>query len=526
MAEYRRVPVEGNPFEGLDRPLMTPGAAAMGILPPSGPEMRPYVPTLRDRLAAWMMGNAPSTGRTKAVEGLMGSRGTGTTGMGLVDLTPAAVPLAYDEAAPGQGAVAMGMAMAPPLKAAKPLKAVKALPTTFWRGQNPGDVRRISTGNSSWDSHLFMADNPDAAKMYGNQLTQYQAAPDAKILREGTKEFVSIAGKWRKNENMLQYAARAAEAAKSAGYDAVWFKRQGDIGTAVFNPAKFPEVAPGVPALPTQPSIKAFHGSPHSFDRFSMDKIGTGEGAQAYGHGLYFAENEGVARSYREQLAGDGFLTGKGEVFDPSKLEHLNVRNAVRNNGPDLDATIARGEELLKTSNEQTRPMLERDLLKLKELKAQGGITPNKGQMYEVRINADPEHFLDWDKPLSQQSPAVQESLKQLWGNSYDRRMNDIYNSHGQDLAAKTMDPVNGRTYIKELNEAGIPGIRYLDQGSRGKGEGSSNFVVFNDKLIEILRKYGIAGLAALPPAIQEMARARLTPVEGNPFEGASGKTQ
>ena len=35
--------------------------------------------------------------------------------------------------------------------------------------------------------------------------------------------------------------------------------------------------------------ITAYHGSPHTFDKFSMDKIGTGEGAQAYGHGLYFA---------------------------------------------------------------------------------------------------------------------------------------------------------------------------------------------------------------------------------------------
>ena len=54
--------------------------------------------------------------------------------------------------------------------------------------------------------------------------------------------------------------------------------------------------------------IKAYHGSPHSFDQFSMDKIGTGEGAQAYGHGLYFAENEGVATGYRNQLSSpDGF---------------------------------------------------------------------------------------------------------------------------------------------------------------------------------------------------------------------------
>jgi hypothetical protein len=46
--------------------------------------------------------------------------------------------------------------------------------------------------------------------------------------------------------------------------------------------------------------IKAFHGSPHDFDKFDMSKIGTGEGAQAYGHGHVFcAQREGVERSYR-----------------------------------------------------------------------------------------------------------------------------------------------------------------------------------------------------------------------------------
>ena len=46
-------------------------------------------------------------------------------------------------------------------------------------------------------------------------------------------------------------------------------------------------------------AIKAYHGTPHSFDKFDMSKIGTGEGAQAYGHGLYFAESPDVADEYR-----------------------------------------------------------------------------------------------------------------------------------------------------------------------------------------------------------------------------------
>ena len=51
--------------------------------------------------------------------------------------------------------------------------------------------------------------------------------------------------------------------------------------------------------LTTPAGIRAYHGSPHDFDRFDISKIGTGEGGQAYGHGLYFAEAEPTALSYR-----------------------------------------------------------------------------------------------------------------------------------------------------------------------------------------------------------------------------------
>ena len=63
-----------------------------------------------------------------------------------------------------------------------------------------------------------------------------------------------------------------------------------------------------------QKVIKAYHGSPHDFERFSMDKIGTGEGAQAYGHGLYFADQPAVAQSYRDALSAAGF--SDVEVFE------------------------------------------------------------------------------------------------------------------------------------------------------------------------------------------------------------------
>jgi hypothetical protein len=52
---------------------------------------------------------------------------------------------------------------------------------------------------------------------------------------------------------------------------------------------------PQMPDEAARQGIRAYHGSPHSFDKFSTSQIGTGEGAQAYGRGLYFAEREKTA---------------------------------------------------------------------------------------------------------------------------------------------------------------------------------------------------------------------------------------
>jgi len=114
------------------------------------------------------------------------------------------------------------------------------------------------------------------------------------------------------------------------------------------------------------------------------------------------------------------------------------------------------------------------------------------GSMYEVNLHADPEAFLNWDKPLGEQGQPVLGALKNAgWAvdKMGDRPGNEIIRQYEQAAPPQYAS--------KKLNEAGIPGIRYLDQGSRGTGEGTSNYVMFDDKLIEILRKYGLAGLTA-----------------------------
>lgn len=60
----------------------------------------------------------------------------------------------------------------------------------------------------------------------------------------------------------------------------------------------------------------AYHGTPHRFDKFSLDAIGTGEGAQVYGWGLYFAGNKEVAEWYRDSLT-----NARAQMVDNSRLE-------------------------------------------------------------------------------------------------------------------------------------------------------------------------------------------------------------
>jgi hypothetical protein len=240
--------------------------------------------------------------------------------------------------------------------------------------------------------------------------------------------------------------------------------------------------------------IKAYHGSPHSFDKFSMDKIGTGHGAQAYGHGLNFADNEDVARRYREILSFGAKIDGK-PLYTPDDAAFENMPDSQRwieRNA--LDTLSAHNYDPVKAlanggASYADDPKLWADVQdRIKELSAQGEISA-PGSMYEVNINADPADFLDWDKPLSEQPQKVRDALMadvdktKLLPGDEGIGANMLYMSKGPKKATE------------QLRERGIPGIRYLDAGSRGAGDGSRNYVVFDDSLIDIIRKYGIAGL-------------------------------
>lgn len=265
-------------------------------------------------------------------------------------------------------------------------------------------------------------------------------------------------------------------------YDAGNQAGQGNYGTAAMMAGA--SFIPGPEGKAVEKAgIRAFHGSPHSFDRFDMSKIGTGEGAQAYGHGLYFAENEDIARGYRDALK-----PGKGMAPEDTASRILDMHGGDREAAiSSLSKTIDRAFANDTPYEEVQRLMQAKNILNTQPERA-------AGSMYEVSINADPNHFLDWDKPLSEQSPEVTAALKKRYGHYYDAIVGGEKKLTGADVGQRVEGPQTASEWV----DAGIPGIKYLDAGSRGAGDGTRNYVVFDDKLISIVRKYGIAGASAL----------------------------
>jgi len=293
-------------------------------------------------------------------------------------------------------------------------------------------------------------------------------------------------------------------------------------------------------------AIRAYHGSPHDFERFDMSRIGTGEGAQAYGFGLYFAEAEAVAKQYRDNLSGQRTWNVPPEKispqladlgFDPKALDFArNILTELKGDGAQavgvLDKLGQNGNAVAKEAASAIRSFHRLS-------------KTNEGRLYEVSIKADPEDFLDWDLPLSQQSEKVRAALSKVsntgqqpvhysksgrwhvlrsgeaeWSldevkggfqsttnagpigpvyRSLDEAKSAIQKDGARSmesaLPSTLMSRLGGHSASPEatqaLRDAGIVGIRYLDQGSRTAGGASRNYVVFDDSLIEITAKDG-----------------------------------
>lgn len=161
---------------------------------------------------------------------------------------------------------------------------------------------------------------------------------------------------------------------------------------------------------------RVWHGSPHRFEKFSTDAIGTGEGAQAYGHGLYFTGRKEIAEWYREKLSNDGEVRVRGELLpEQHSMFAAQIRNIADSikDGKTFDEAReqAIGDMKFRVDYSRRNGYAEDEVearTAVDALKALGkkDWTTKTGQLYEVDIPEDGE-MLHWDKPLSEQPAKV-----------------------------------------------------------------------------------------------------------------------
>ncbi len=251
--------------------------------------------------------------------------------------------------------------------------------------------------------------------------------------------------------------------------------------------------------------MDTWHGTPHRFPptaknplgEFDPTKIGTGEGAQAYGAGAgYLAEAKGLAEGYRNTLAHKGALdleyeAGKRGIPLNRESQVEFMRQAIPNVSPEKAARS------FQNANIEARNLDQNKLAALfKDYKES-----KQGSLYKVDLPDEQiAKMLDWDKPLSQQSwyRPVADVVKEYKGAGKDV---DAYAKLISKANARGGEVTGGQLYegmlsqfggsqakVSEfMREAGIPGIRYLDQGSRAGGQGTSNFVVFDPAHMNII---------------------------------------
>ncbi len=302
-----------------------------------------------------------------------------------------------------------------------------------------------------------------------------------------------------------------------------------------------------------QPGVIAFHGSGADFDEFKLEKIGTGEGAQAYGYGLYFTDSEDIAKFYRDSISrgrssivydGDAVrsarqadgLTDREMILDTIAGEMASFdqkpENVIARKIKNLKQEIDDPVDISAYGDDAEAQELKDAIIasSKRELEIYESIDPDKfgrGKMYKVGLEPKPEDMLDYQTTFADQPKNVQDALKAI-GYHVETDATGMKNATAQvELAMKRpmpviLDSLKGRITGKirageqdpgradkilseKLLEQGVPGIKYRAAGSRAASvdaaDAEMNYVIFDDKMVKILEKYGIVGPVAITGA-------------------------
>jgi hypothetical protein len=246
--------------------------------------------------------------------------------------------------------------------------------------------------------------------------------------------------------------------------------------------------------------------------RFDSSKIGTGEGAQAYGRGSYLAESEDLARGYRDQLTKPRVQRAQRLLSNSGNDVDLAIENAKKeiDRLKSLDLTPETGS----SKRESLISLQEEKIAELTKLKNTGQMS--KGSMYKVNIDADPDELIDWDELIDEQPKKVMDKLQSAdWWPYAEEGIYDIAGARGENPTGADLVrwlEQDGQEYAAEaLEDLGVKGIKYADAFTRHKPKDkrSNNYVIFDPRIIEISKKYGIS-----IPLASAVALGTMTPEE------------
>jgi hypothetical protein len=302
--------------------------------------------------------------------------------------------------------------------------------------------------------------------------------------------------------------------------------------------------------VPNLMGATAWHGTPHKIlGKFDISKIGTGEGAQNYGHGMYFAQAKPVAETYKR--AGSEM-----NVSFAKPLEELGINPKVATNSMDFDQNpvnqglgrIVKGlrttaldypdvpinKSLVKEHFDEYIRLLEDKYPKdaaqkkaLQDLVAKEGYPDINfgGNLYKVDI--PDEHIpktLNWYESFENQPKDVQEALRNLgpeitfgsgkesvadWLKTTGNLPPHLTKQSGHGIYSELSKQLGGDKQASEyLNNLGIKGIQYENfQIKKGQGGGTNNYVMFEPSDVKILEENGI-------PTRKELIQQQIDKIE------------
>jgi hypothetical protein len=304
-----------------------------------------------------------------------------------------------------------------------------------------------------------------------------------------------------------------ADYAKQNGYDGVIIKdvvdntgwENADIRATdyiVFDPKQIKSVYNKGTFDKNNPNIyyqPGYHGSPTKFDRFDLNFIGTGEGAQAHGWGVYISKDFWVADNYRANLSREiGDIYYKGKKLDLKSKEYKIIAPMltwISDKYPTLKDAYNASKEQTKYYAENS---LNEDLRKeeLERLHAKESIDIDqvqlkaKGGVFNVDI-PESDVLLDEQKTFEEQPKKVQKALEKI-AKDFDIQVKGkvqagvhFHDITGKYIYNKLAGKLGGQKQAsKKMLDYGIEGITY-----DGKQDGRC-YVVFNDKAVKILQTF------------------------------------